>query len=102
MDYEKVLQMKPFLIATAMAFTLILSSAPILAGEDCLDLLEQKCTSCHYNTRICNKLDKKNKRKWSSSVKRMLRYGLKLDKKEQDKIVDCLLSLKKDSGQFCK
>lgn len=94
--------MKPFLIATAMTLMVSLTCPPVQADEECLELLEQKCTSCHYNTRICKKLEKKNKRAWKSTVKRMLRYGLKLDKQEQEKSVDCLLSMKKDPGPFCK
>jgi hypothetical protein len=94
--------MKPFLIATAMTFMIFLASSTVQAAEQCLEQLEQKCTSCHYNTRICKKLEKKNKRAWKSTVKRMLRYGMKLEKQEQEKIIDCLLSLKKDPGPFCK
>jgi len=95
--------MKPFLIATVLTFALILTSSPLPAAENCLEQLEKECTGCHYNTRICKKLKKKNKRAWNSTVKRMLRYGLKLDKQEMSKIVDCLLALKKDDpGQFCK
>ena len=94
--------MKPFLIATAMALMVSLACPPAQAGEECLELLEQKCTSCHYNTRICKKLEKKNMRAWKKSVKRMLRYGLKLDKQEQEKIIDCLLAMKEEPGPFCK
>jgi hypothetical protein len=94
--------MKPFLIATAMTLMVSLTCPPVQADEECLELLEQKCTSCHYNTRICKKLGKKNTRAWKSTVKRMLRYGLKMDKQEQEKSVDCLLSMKKDPGPFCK
>ena len=94
--------MKPFLIATAMTLMIYLASAPVQAGEECLEQLEQKCTSCHYNTRICKKLEKKNKRAWKKTVKRMLRYGMEMDKQEQEKIVDCLLALKEEPGPFCK
>ncbi len=94
--------MKLFLIATAMTLMISLSSSPVQAEEECLELLEQQCTSCHYNTRICKKLEKKNKRAWKKTVKRMLRYGLKMDKQEQEKSVDCLLAMKEDPGPFCK
>ena len=94
--------MRSFLLITATAFVLVLGSSSQAEELTCLERLEQKCTSCHYNTRICTKIEKKNKRAWKSSVKRMLRYGLKLEKKEQDDIVDCLLELKKDSEKFCK
>ncbi|MEN8143005.1 MAG: hypothetical protein ABFQ82_05345 [Thermodesulfobacteriota bacterium] len=95
--------MKKTAFAIPLALILLLS-VPLsgLADQDCADLLEKNCTSCHYNTRICNKIGKKNKRKWKTSVKRMLRYGLKLDKKTQNTIVDCLVALEKDATLFCK
>lgn len=94
--------MKEFSIIAAVVFSLCLSSPALSADASCLEKLEQNCTSCHYNTRICKKITKKNKRSWKSTVKRMLRYGMKMTKSEQSDIVDCLLELKKDSEEFCK
>ena len=91
-------------ISILMVISLFLTAPlSLMAAQNCIDLLEKNCTGCHYNTRICNKIGKKNKRKWKSSVKRMLRYGLKIDKKAQSSIVDCLVSLeKKEDSKFCK
>lgn len=72
------------------------------ANEGCLELIMNNCTSCHYQTRICEKIDKKSKRAWKKSIKRMLRYGLKMDKRTQGKAVDCLLSMKKEDPGLCK
>ena len=96
--------MNKICISIVLVLTLFLTvPLSLTAGQDCNDLLEKNCTSCHYNTRICNKIGKKNKRKWKTSVKRMLRYGLKIDKKAQGSIVDCLVSLdKKEDPLFCK
>ncbi len=91
----------PVLILLAGALFLT-PTLPVLAGQDCAELLERNCTSCHYNTRICNKIGKKNKRKWKVTVKRMQRYGLKIDKATQNKTIDCLVSLEKERGLFCK
>ena len=94
--------MRPLSIITTIVFVLIIGTPAHSAEQTCLEKLEKDCTSCHYNTRICKKIEKKSKRAWKSTVKRMLRYGMKMDKKEQSDIVDCLLELKKDSEQFCK
>lgn len=87
------------LLAGALSLTPIW---PVTAEQDCAELLEENCTSCHYNTRICNKIGKKNKRKWQVTVKRMRRYGLKLDKATQNETIACLVSLEKESVRFCK
>ena len=81
---------------------ILFMSAPAFAEENCGELLEKNCTSCHYKTRICQKIGAKSKRGWKISVKRMLRYGLKLDKKEQKEIVACLSELKKGSKLVCE
>ena len=91
----------PILILLAGALFLT-PPLPVMAEQDCADLLEKNCTSCHYNTRICNKIGKKNKRKWKVTVKRMLRYGLKIDKATQNETIACLVSLEKESARFCK
>ena len=94
--------MRSLPLAIAFVIVLVLNSPARSAEQTCLEKLEKDCTGCHYNTRICKKITKKNKRAWKSTVKRMLRYGMKMDKQEQSDIVDCLLELKKDSEQFCK
>ena len=94
--------MKTFIILVTTAFIILMGSSSQAEEVTCLEQLEQKCTSCHYNTRICKKVEKYNKRKWNNTVKRMLRYRLKLDAQEQDKVVDCLLSLKNSGETFCK
>ena len=94
--------MKKTSVSISLALILILTAPlSVMASQDCVDLLEKNCTSCHYNTRICNKIGKKNKRKWKTSIKRMLRYGLKIDKNIQDEIASCLVSMDKDDTKFC-
>ena len=94
--------MKKKSVSISLALILGLTTPfSLMAEEDCTDLLEKNCTGCHYNTRICNKIGKKNKRKWNATVKRMLRYGLKIDKKTQKEIAGCLVSLDKNETQFC-
>ena len=94
--------MKKQLTAIAFAGALLFVSAPLLAGQDCCEMLEQNCISCHYNTRICEKVGTKNRRSWKNTTKRMIRYGLKIDKAELAKITDCLVALEENPGKFCE
>ena len=94
--------MKKRLTAIALAGAFLFTSAPLLAGQDCVEMLEQNCTSCHYKSRICDKVGKKNRRSWKNTTKRMIRYGLKIDKSEVSKITDCLVSLEENSEKFCE
>jgi hypothetical protein len=93
--------MKKQMTVIALATAFIFAPAPLLAEQDCIEMLEQNCTSCHYKTRICKKVGKKNKRAWKNTTKRMIRYGLKIDKSELAKITNCLVSLKENPGKFC-
>ena len=91
--------MRTLFLATIL--TLFLTQ-PAAAETKCAELLDKNCTSCHYKTRICAKIGKKSKRGWKISVKRMLRYGLSLNKNEQKEIVQCLTELKKGSKLVCE
>ena len=93
--------MKKRLTSITLAGAFLFASAPLLAGQDCVEMLEQNCTSCHYKTRICKKVGTKNKRSWKNTTKRMVRYGLKLDKSELDKVTNCLVALEENSEKFC-
>ncbi len=72
------------------------------AAKDCNDDILANCTACHYQTRICEKLDKKSRRDWQATLKRMIRYGLVLDETGQDRVLECLVTLKKDHTKLCK
>ena len=85
----------------AAAFTLLLA-LPVMAGSDCGESLDKHCTSCHYKTRICQKIGAKSKRGWKITVKRMLRYGLRLTKTEEKEIIQCLTALEKGSKLVCE
>lgn len=93
--------MKKRLTSVALATAFLFSSLPLLANQECCELLEENCTSCHYKSRICDKVGTKNKRSWKNTTKRMIRYGLKIDKAEVAKITDCLVELEGNSKEFC-
>lgn len=96
--------MKKNLVATTMfiGFAALALTIPARAAQDCTDQVMATCTSCHYQARICEKLDKKSKREWQVTLKRMLRYGLVLDETGQGRMLECLVALKKDHTKLCK
>ncbi len=89
---------------TVIVPLLILTSGPIpgLAEESCSELLTNRCEVCHYNTRVCQKVQrKKGKSSWKRTVKNMVKQGAKLDKAEQKKLVDCLSKPTPEILEFC-
>ncbi|MDT8335980.1 MAG: hypothetical protein RQ753_09795 [Desulfurivibrionaceae bacterium] len=93
--------MKKRLTALAVATPFLLMATLVPAGQDCGERLREKCTTCHYNTRICEKVGTKNRRAWKNSTKRMIRYGLKISNAEIDGITECLVSLEGNPDIFC-
>lgn len=89
-------------LALAIGLATLTLTIPAQAAKDCEDKIIAICTTCHYQTRICEKLDKKSKREWQTTLKRMLRFGLVLDEAGQGRVLECLMALKKDHGKFCK
>lgn len=69
---------------------------------DCRTIIDSKCVSCHYKTRICDALGTKSKRKWKRSIKFMVKQGAKLSKVEQETVVECLSVMPKGSEIVCK
>lgn len=80
----------------------LLAAIPVGAGQECVDKIMSTCSKCHYPARICEKLGKKSKREWKTTIKRMLRYGLVLNDSEQESMLRCLLTLEGNSGNLCK
>jgi len=81
----------------------ILLWAPVARAENtCVEKIQDKCTSCHYPTRICEKIGKKSRRNWKVTVERMLRYGLQLPDGKLDEMIDCLQGLEADRGNLCR
>ncbi len=71
--------------------------------EDCYQLLENHCQSCHMLGRVCKKLDKKSERAWKSTIVRMVkRRGAEVDAQQQAVIVKCLVSRDASLVQGCE
>ncbi len=72
------------------------------AAGNCAYILNTKCTACHNLGRICRKLEKKNKPKWLTTVKRMVRHGAPLSKDEVKELVTCLTEQNASVKDVCK
>lgn len=68
----------------------------------CSSIVDAKCVRCHYKTRICDALGKKNVRQWKKSVNFMIKQGAQLSEDEQRKVVACLSSMPEGSDIVCK
>jgi len=93
--------MKKQLISMAAALTFLFMATISPADQNCGEMLQGKCTNCHYKTRICKEVGEKNRRSWKNTAKRMVRYGLKISDTEIDEIVGCLVSLEENPKIFC-
>ncbi|MFH1217433.1 MAG: hypothetical protein V1706_13100 [Pseudomonadota bacterium] len=72
-----------------------------LAGEECAQLVLARCESCHYKTRICEKLGNKSRSSWKRTVKNMVRYGAKMTDGEIKQMVRCLSGPAEDVALLC-
>lgn len=94
----RVLVLLALIVTVQASLTCVNASAK----ERCETLLDTKCTSCHYLTRVCQVLGKKSKRSWKRSIKNMIRYGTKLTSEEQKILLDCLSTAPPRDKKICK
>lgn len=69
------------------------------AGESCTELLQGRCETCHYLTRVCERVEKNQGRSswfggtagsWKRIIHNMVRQGAKLNGAEEEQLVGCL------------
>lgn len=69
----------------------------------CFELLEKRCQSCHYLSRVCQVVDERSERRWKATLKRMVtRRGAELSEDEQSKLLKCLATPDSAIVQGCK
>jgi hypothetical protein len=79
-------------------------------GGICQTILNTKCNSCHYLSRVCQKIGQKNKRSWKRTLKLMAKKGAKLkgekkviiSKEEKAALLDCLVNNSVGAQAACK
>jgi len=83
---------KVFILSGAMACLLMgLAQSPARAGEDCKELVANKCGTCHFVKYICPRIEKgKGTLSWKWLVNDMVKEGMKATDQEQDRLVGCL------------
>lgn len=67
----------------------------------CSNIIDTKCSKCHYKTRICDALGTKSPGKWAKTVKFMIKQGAVLTAEEESKVVVCLSKLPSGSNVVC-
>jgi len=99
-----------FALLASMTLGLLLSS-PVAGQESCTQLLTKRCESCHYMTRVCQKVDRERNKKswfggaegtWKRTVKNMVKQGAQLNKAEQQNLVKCLSKPAPEVLSLCK
>lgn len=73
------------------------------ANDSCRDLAQKKCVTCHFETRICQKIQKnKGKVSWKRTIKSMIRHGAQLNAKEQKILITCFSGPDSSILSFCR
>lgn len=97
-------------MVTIMVLSLI-SPRASLAEEECSALLTNRCETCHYLTRVCQKVDEERNKKswfgnpagtWKRIIKNMVKQGAQLNSEEESVLVECLSKPTQEVLEFCK
>ena len=87
------------LLVAAFLFSVQVLNQKAYADESCSELLKNRCTPCHYLTRVCQKLERNRKKgffggvfsgSWSRTIRNMVKQGAKLNDAEQKNLTECL------------
>lgn len=85
-----IIALKTLWIIPVVLLVLLLGFSPGNAGEDCGNLITDRCESCHYITRICQALGTKSRSRWKRTITGMVRRGASLTEEEQKILIRCL------------
>lgn len=98
---KSLLSRRPLLTLGALLVFFCVSKTS-MAAENCTTLLAGRCETCHFLTRVCEKVaEKRGKWSWKRTVKNMVRQGAKLSAAEQDILVTCLSEPAPEVGKLC-
>jgi hypothetical protein len=74
-----------------LTLILVLVSSQAMGGEECQELVRNKCSTCHFVKYICPKIEKgKGTLSWKWTLHDMVKEGLVATDQEQDRLVSCL------------
>lgn len=78
---------------TGLLLLVLLSSGTSRAAEECGPLVQNKCSTCHFVTHICPRLEKgKGSSYWKRIVENMVMDGMVATDQEQEQLTGCLAS----------
>ncbi len=100
-EYMKIIKQTTVIIFIAL-FLMSAQTLTSKAAGNCDYILNTKCTTCHNLGRICRKLGKKKKSKWTTTIKRMVRHGAPLSKDEVQELAACLTEQNASVKDACK
>lgn len=94
---------KIFLFSGAMTSLLMgLAQSPAQAGEDCKQLVVNKCGTCHFVKYICPKIENgKGTLGWMWVIKDMVNVGMKVTDQEKDRLTNCLANPDQQVKSLC-
>jgi len=73
-----------------------------IAGEACRELIQNKCTSCHFVKHICPKIEQgQGILSWKWTIRAMVKEGLVVTDPEEDRLVDCLANPDEKVKSLC-
>ena len=85
-----------------LAATVLPPAGSAAAGENCQELVRNKCATCHFVTYICPKIKQgKGRFTWKGIVKDMVKEGMVATDREQEQLVDCLAVPDAPVKAFC-
>lgn len=96
---------KRFLLSCLLSATALLCFSHAAGGENkpqCINLLIDQCRQCHYLTRICQNLDKKDRGRWKRTIRNMVDNGAEITREDEERILNCLVDKAPDVVGFCK
>ena len=109
-DYS--LNKQYFIIVPLAGILFLFFSMPASAQENCIQLLTNRCETCHYMTRTCQKVDRERNKKswfgggaagtWKRTIKNMVKQGARLNKEEETILVECLSKPTAEVLSLCK
>lgn len=80
-----------FLAGAMSGLLMALAQTPARAGEECKELVVNKCGTCHFVKYICPRIEKgKGALSWKWIVNDMVKEGMQASDQEQDRLVGCL------------
>lgn len=69
---------------------------------ECQYITDTYCTACHQESRVCQKLGKKNLGQWNRTIKRMIKHGAKLNNNQKDALAECLANQSDSITRACE